>query len=281
MSSFGFEAEACEQATGGPPVEATARSSQYLHAPGSSLPRCLVCKLEITENPIVGRYRGQPAELHPSCWQGIEARQFECRTFAEGRLNGVSSSLPKFAVLPDSPEFSQRVQEPRLRRAAGGYRVERHGNLVLLGPAGCGKTMVAASIVKRLCAEAVAAYIAPGHDSSKLEFATRVTWTTAADLNNSRRQHRLGEGEAPDFLRAEDATLLVLDELGQEIGDDRWLLEFLNARYNRALPTISTSGLTRAELEKRYGAGAVRRLVEPTGQFLDLFDAAKGGADER
>ncbi|MEO7033101.1 MAG: AAA family ATPase [Polyangiaceae bacterium] len=191
------------------------------------------------------------------------------------------SSLPEFAVLPDSREFSERVQEPRLRSAAERYRVEKHGNLVLLGPAGSGKTMLAAAIIKRLCAEAVEAFIAPASDSSKLEYATRVTWTTAADLHNSRRQHRLGEGEAPEFLRAEKAPLLVLDEVGQEIADDRWLLEFLNTRYNGGLPTISTSGLTRPELEKRYGAGAVRRLVEPTGQFLDLFSAARSGSGER
>jgi len=237
--------------------------------------------LAITANPIVTNYRGQRAELHPSCWQEIEAKQLARRTFAERRLDGVLSNLPQFAVLPDALEFSQRVQDPRLRRAAERYRVETHGNLVLLGPAGCGKTMLAAAIIKRLCAEAVAAFIGPGPDSSKIEYATRVAWTTAADLHNSRRQHRLGEGEAPDFLRAETAPLLVLDELGQEIADDRWLLEFLNARYSCGLPTISTSGLTRPELEKRYGAGAVRRLVEPTGQFLDIFDACRSGAGER
>lgn len=255
--------------------------SADLHAPGWSLPRCLVCKKAITANPIVGHYRGQRAELHLLCWQEIDARHLARRTFAEGRLDGVLSSLPEFAVLPDSPEFSERVQEPRLRSAAERYRVEKHGNLVLLGPAGCGKTMLAAAIIKRSCAEAVAAFIAPVSDSSKLDYAARVVWTTAADLHNSRRQHRLGEGEAPEFLRAETAPLLVLDELGQEIADDRWLLEFLNARYNCGLPTISTSGLTRPELEKRYGAGAIRRLVEPTGQFLDVFNAATGGADER
>jgi DNA replication protein DnaC len=226
---------------------------------------------------MLGRYGDQRAELHPSCWREVEAGKLAWRTFAERRLDGVLSRLPRFAVLSDSPEFSERVQDPRLRRAAEQYRVEKNGNLVLLGPAGCGKTMVVASIIKRLCAEAVAAFVS---DSSKLEYAARVVWTTAADLHNSRRQHRLGEGEAPDFLRAETAPLLVLDELGQEMADDRWLLEFLNARYNRGLPTITTSGLTLPELEKRYGVGAVRRLVEPTGQFLDLFNAAKGGADE-
>jgi DNA replication protein DnaC len=253
----------------------------HLHAPGCSLPRCLVCKSAISANPIVTSYRGQRVELHALCWQQVEAKHLARRTFAERRLDGVLSSLPEFAVLPDSPEFSERVQEPRLRSAAERYRVETHGNLVLLGPAGCGKTMLAAAIIKRLCAEAVAAFIAPAPDSSKLEYAARVVWTTAAHLHNSRRQHRLGEGEAPAFLRAEKAPLLVLDELGQEMADDRWLLEFLNARYNCGLPTIATSGLTRPELGKRYGAGAVRRLVEPEGRFLDLFNAAKGGADER
>jgi len=252
----------------------------HRHTPGCSLPRCLVCKSAIAANPVVTSYRGQRVELHAFCWEEVEAKHLARRAFAERRLDGVLSSLPEFAVLSDSPEFNQRVQEPRLRSAAERYRVEKHGNLALLGPAGCGKTMVAGSIIKRLCAEAVAAFIAPARDSSKLEYAARSVWTTAADLLNSRRQHRLGEGEAPEFLRAETAPLLVLDELGQEIADDRWLLEFLNARYNRGLPTISTSGLGRLELDNRYGVGAVRRLVEPTGRFVDLFDAAKGGADE-
>ncbi len=227
---------------------------------------------------MLGRYGDQRAELHPSCWREVEAGKRAWRTFAERRLDGVLSSLPRFAVLPDSPEFSERVQDPRLRSAAEEYSVEKRGNLVLLGPAGCGKTMAVASIIKRLCAEAVAAYVS---DSSKLEYAARVVWTSASDLHNSRRHHRLGEGEAPEFLRAERAPLLVLDELGQEVADDRWLLEFLNARYNRSLPTISTSGLTRVELEERYGVGALRRLIEPRGRFLDLFNAANGGADER
>jgi len=227
---------------------------------------------------MLGRYGDQRAELHPSCWREVEAGKLAWRNFAERRLDGVLSRLPRFAVLSDSPEFRERVQDPRLRRAAEQYRVEKNGNLVLLGPAGCGKTMVVASIIKRLCAEAVAAFVS---DSSKLEYAARVVWTSAADLHKSRRQHRLGEGEAPEFLLAETAPLLVLDELGQEVADDRWLLEFLNARYNRGLPTISTSGLTRLELDMRYGVGAVRRLVEPTGRFLDVFNAANGGADER
>jgi DNA replication protein DnaC len=253
----------------------------HLHAPGCSLPRCLVCKSAIAANPVVTSYRGQRVELHALCWKEVEAKHLARRALAERRLEGVLSSLPQFAVLPDSQEFAERVREPRLRNAAERYRVEKHGNLVLLGPAGCGKTMVAASIIKRSFAEAVAAFMAPVSDSSKLEYAVRVVWTSAADLHNSRRQHRLGEGEAPEFLRAEMAPLLVLDELGQEIADDRWLLEFLNARYNRGLPTISTSGLTRPELEKRYGAGAVRRLIEPTGRFVDIFDACRSDAGER
>lgn len=246
--------------------------------PSAALPRCLVCKLCITSEPVLKRYKGQPVELHATCWHSIEQQPIELRAFAEGRLVPIKASLPAFAVLPSSVEFRERVTSPRLIAAAERFVPDAHGCLGMIGPAGCGKTITAAAIVLGICAKAVTAYVRdPKGARPWLDFAARIYWTTAAELCASRRQHRLGEGEAPTFQRAETAPLLVLDEVGQEIGDDRWLLELLDVRYSRGLPTLSTSGLPRTELERRYGTGAVRRLVEPKGQFLDLFSAAKGG----
>lgn len=238
--------------------------------------RCFACKLEIDSTPAVGRYRGQPVELHTACWEQIKSHHAEQRTFAEGRLESVLSSLPKFAVSPGSELFRQRVKVPRLLAVAERYRPDEHGCLALIGPAGCGKSVTAAAIVRRLCTEAVNAFTRE-RDTERLSSTARIYWTSAADLCNSRRQHRLGEGEAPQLARAEKAPLLVLDEFGQEVADDRWLLELLDVRYAQGLPTLSTSGLTRSQLDQRYGAGAVRRLVEPKGQFLDLFATTASG----
>jgi DNA replication protein DnaC len=250
--------------------------SAYLHSPPSTMARCLVCKLPIAERPVVRRWRGERVELHDACWTEIEERHHEQRAFAEGRLVRVLSSLPRFAVSIGSSEFHDRVKQARLVAVATRYQPKEHGCLALIGPAGCGKSVTAAAIVKRLCTEAVDAYTARERDTSKIDAAARIYWTTAADLCNARKQYRLGEGEAPELRLAETAPLLVLDEFGQEIADDRWLLELLDVRYARDLPTLSTSGLTRSQIENRYGSGATRRLIEPKGSFIDLFAKAGG-----
>jgi hypothetical protein len=238
---------------------------------------CLICKIPIVGAPIVKLYRGKRVEMHRECWEPIANQPLERHAFAEGRLVRVLASLPRFTFVAGSPEFLECVPSERLRAIAQRYNPREHGSMGLLGPAGCGKTVTAAAVATRLCTEAVDAYGGAERDSSKLEWAARILWTTAAELCSARRQHRLGEGEAPTFKRAETAPLLMLDEVGQEIADDRWLLELLDVRYASGLPTLSTSGLTRAQLEGRYGSGTLRRLVEPNGRFIDLFAVPKGG----
>jgi DNA replication protein DnaC len=65
--------------------------------------------------------------------------------------------------------------------------------------------------------------------------------------------------------------VLVLDEIGQESAAPGWLLELLDERYRKRAPTLTTSGLTVEEIEKRYSSGAARRLVQPVGDTLNLF----------
>lgn len=246
-------------------------------------PRCWFCKLPIASDDslVTCRYKltGEYIEAHASCIEAVkratEEKTLERERFARARLAGFVSSLPAFGVRHDSPEFAERVAQTRLVNAAQRYQLE-HGNIAFVGPSGCGKSTVAAAIGLRLVDEAVAAYRASaGRESAKLDHAARMVWTTAAALCMARKQHRLGEGEAPEVDRAESATLLFLDELGQEIADDRWLLEFLDVRYSRGLATITTSGLTQFELEARYGTGTRRRLIEPHGLCVDLFESAK------
>jgi DNA replication protein DnaC len=253
--------------------------NSHVRAP-TTVPWCLVCRLPIPSVPVVKRWRGKRVELHGECWEPIANQPLERRAFAEGRLVRILSSLPRFTFAAGSPEFSECVPSKQLQAVAQRYNPLEHGSLSLLGPAGCGKSVTACAVTARLCAEAVEAYVGRERDSAKLDWAVRIFWTTAAELCSARRQHRLGEGEAPAFKRAETAPLLVLDEVGQEIADDRWLLELLDVRYAGGLPTLSTSGFTRTQLEARYGSGTLRRLVEPSGRFIDLFAAPKGGAPE-
>jgi DNA replication protein DnaC len=252
--------------------------SAHMDAPPAVLPTCWGCKTPILENVITCRHRptGRQATWHFDCFELMKRRTFEVaeehERFARARVAGFLAGLPEFSVRHDSAEFTKRVTHQRLRGAAERYSIEL-GNVAFVAPSGLGKSMTMAAIGYRLTEEAVTAYrVSAGRDSQKIEFAARMLWTTAAALCVARKHHRLGEGEAPEVERAERAPLLFLDEIGQEIADDRWLLEFLNVRYTRQLTTLTTSGLTTEELERRYGMGTKRRLVEPRGIFLDLFE---------
>lgn len=245
----------------------------------TALPRCHFCKEAIDGRAWTGSYRGEATAAHLGCWENFKARSAqkaaELEQFARARVAAFTSGLPVFAVRHDAPEFGERVRHPHPIAAARRYEIGR-GSVAFVGPSGCGKTTAAAAIALRLADEAVASFrVSMGSDAVQLERMAHAYWTTAAALCIARKQHRLGEGEAPEFARAETAPLLFLDELGQEIADDRWLLEFLDARQALGLPTITTSGIARTQLEARYGAGAYRRLTEPRGVCIDLFDAVR------
>lgn len=159
------------------------------------------------------------------------------------------------------PEFRERVRAPKLLAFAERYQVAR-GSVLLLGETGVGKTTAMRALARRLIAEAIAA----GDASRPI---TRAVWTTALDLAIEGRESRYGTRD--ELLHAAvRAPVLFLDELGQERADPRWLIEVTNERYDNSRPTLSSSGLRRAELEQRYGAGAVRRLIEPGGVVLNL-----------
>jgi hypothetical protein len=84
------------------------------------------------------------------------------------------------------------------------------------------------------------------------------------ELARARAQHRLGDGEAPVIEKAVSAKLLVLDELGAEVGRDSATAEVLHRRHERDRDTIWTSPFTLSDLAKKYGEGIARRLVEGT-----------------
>lgn len=245
------------------------------HAPHPALPRCQFCKDAIEGRAWKGRYKGEPTAAHAECWERFANKADEFERFARARAAAFTSALPIFAIRHDAAEFAGRVRHPRSRAAAERYEFE-HGSVAFVGPSGCGKTTAAAAIALRLVDEAVTAFrVSMGRRSDLVDRVARAYWTTGAELCIARKHHRLGEGEAPEFDRAVSTPLLFLDEIGQEMSDDRWLLELLDARIVRGLPTITTSGLTATQLESRYGIGAYRRLIEPHGTCVDSFEGAR------
>jgi DNA replication protein DnaC len=114
---------------------------------------------------------------------------------------------------------------------------------VLLGPTGVGKTSA-----MRWLALAV----------GPLAYEIR-----ASRLGNAPRRHGLGEGDAPEIVRARSARVLCLDDLGtEEERDVGTLQEVIDHRYSEGLATITTTGLKQTELTEHLGAAYVRRLVE-------------------
>ncbi|HZJ13981.1 MAG TPA: hypothetical protein VFD27_02980, partial [Chthoniobacteraceae bacterium] len=72
---------------------------------------------------------------------------------------------------------------------------------------------------------------------------------------------KLGTGAPEEIVRCQNARLLVLDDLGKS--DDREALEvILQARNQRAWPTVTTTGIGVAELAKFLGQALTRRLFE-------------------
>lgn len=172
---------------------------------------------------------------------------------------GLRSVPPWEWARVDGADFRRVVAAP-LRRVAEKWQ-PAHGSLVLFGATGTGKTATTIALAHRLAGEARQAQSVA---DPQVQLVRGICWISALELATARRGHPLGRGEAPEIEAARSATILVLDELGYERHDERdpWLLELVDSRYRRAAPTVLTSGRSRDELEQRYGAACMRRLVE-------------------
>ncbi|MEI9949472.1 MAG: hypothetical protein WDO74_10935 [Pseudomonadota bacterium] len=247
----------------------------------TGLPLCDLCK-----NQVLGA-----REFVCSACTSRMAAEERARDLAQcikARLESARSTLPDWDFADTAhPLFSSRVKHQSLRAAAKKWALDK-GSLMLSGPAGIGKTVCSATIARRLVRDGETAALAAGAKSTirphelllrvpQFKIASAVRWVSALDLVAARRGHPLGRGECALWDTATKAGVLFLDEVGQEQAQAGWLLELLDARYRRCAPTVTSSGLTKAELETRYGSGAARRLVEPGGVWIDAFGGPGGG----
>jgi hypothetical protein len=120
-----------------------------------------------------------------------------------------------------------------------------HTVLVLRGPAGSGKTSLAAAVI-----------------AAEAERGKRIAWAPAVRLAMARSEAKLGEEpqEVRDAIRSD---ALVIDDVGNEsLTPTSALVDVVFSRHDAERPVVITTGLSSVALAERYGGGTGRRLLE-------------------
>lgn len=173
---------------------------------------------------------------------------------------GIRDTLPPFVRLAKPADLEARICAALLPFA----RTIPGSSTLIVGPTAAGKTVAMAIAFRRLLAAGVEQG-GPGWAR-----AAGLCWYDASELARARRGWPLGQGDPPQFERAIRASMLFLDDLGQERADDGSVRDVLNDRYAKMLPTIVTSGMRVSEIEARYDTQIVRRILQG-GQIVDVF----------
>lgn len=152
----------------------------------------------------------------------------------------------------DSPELAARVADvaaiARTREAV----MSRTLSVVLFGPAGVGKSTLAAALLR-----------ASATVRNPYGLFSAGLFVDGVALGEVRAQHTLGRGEAELVTRAMRAHTLVIDELGRARAS-QWdaTVDVIMRRHADESPTIYTTGFSQKELETRFDDGVLRRLFE-------------------
>lgn len=165
-----------------------------------------------------------------------------------------STGMPKgFGDVRFNDDLKPRVSRPeaiqRAQRAIGQTMV------TIQGLAGSGKTSLAAAMFGAIMDAAAAG------DPAMLALASSALWTSAIALARARREHPIGQGDAPLVIEARTASLLVIDDLAMERDGDT-VGGVLYERQCEGLPTIVTTGAGLKDLKLKYGDGIARRITE-------------------
>lgn len=159
---------------------------------------------------------------------------------------------------PPHPLFSQALD------AAQRYAADPRGWLVLTGPAGSGKTRIAAAIA-----------------SACIEQGKAVLFIPVADLLDHLRATYAPQSEITYdvlFEQVRNVPVLILDDLGNENASS-WaqekLAQIFSHRYNARTPTVVTTDLPVERLSDRFKA----RLTDPA--VTTLVPVAPGAGRKR
>lgn len=184
----------------------------------------------------------------------------------------VSQERP-YVTIPKSVEAQRAALEPRICvRLLNAIQGRPTPCALLLGPSGAGKTSAAHWMLAGLRPLVQSALTGLETDNPRWLSRGPVEHMRARDLASSSRRHGLGDGFAPEVMRARGASVLSIDDIGSEGSEVAALQDVLDWRYEQGLPTIATSGLTKDQLLAHLGAAYLRRIVD---QHVLRKDGAK------
>lgn len=143
-----------------------------------------------------------------------------------------------------------------------------HGNLVLAGKVGTGKTHLSAAMVNAFIERGKGAILIK---MPELMRGIKSSWVKDSDLSES------------DIINEMSFTpLLVLDEIGVQYGSDTEKLvisEIIDNRYQEMLPTVLVSNLDVAGIKACIGERCYDRLREDGGTVVGFdWESFRGAA---
>jgi DNA replication protein DnaC len=180
----------------------------------------------------------------------------------EAHLRAARESIPAAfrGLRLGTKELSLRAPVPRntLEEARVALAASR---VVLLGPTSSGKT----SLISAMLGEVIDAGLDEHATARGFERAKRARFVDALTLRKAVSEHALGAGEAPLLRAAMFASILVLDDVGQDLQLRTAMnpvVEVIRERHMQGRPTWITTFLARDEMTRAYDVSLMRRVYE-------------------